>query len=170
MNIQIGKKAAEGITPAQFEEAMMRYYAAGLRGIEINKAIEAEINEVLEKHEHDLQAAMQSKDAAYQVVQAYCQTNKSRLFGKRRSVATQWGIAGFRLGTPRLKIAKGTNWTSVISKLKEALPNYIRTVEEPAKDLLLQHRNKQEVAGTLLDMGIEIVQDELFYIDAKQAA
>jgi hypothetical protein len=54
--------------------------------------------------------------------------------------------------------------------LKEKLPAYIRTVEEPAKDLLLADRLKENVAPILVEIGVQAVQDELFYIETKKAA
>jgi len=163
-------KLSGEISPAQFEEAMRRYYDAGLRGMEINKAIETEVNEILQKYEDELLCAGQVKNAAYQTVLSYCSTNKQHLFGKRRSIGTPWGTAGFRLGTPRLKATRGSNWNTIVTKLKDRLPAYIRTTEEPAKDLLIQHRNREEVAGILSEIGVEIVQDDLFYIEHNHAA
>lgn len=92
------------------------------------------------------------------------------LFSKRRSIGTPSGIVGFRLGTPRLKTIKGTNWATIVTQLKEKLPLYIRTVEEPAKDMLLADRHKEQVAITLQEIGVQVVQDELFYIETKHAA
>ena len=170
METSITKKPATEITPAQFEEAMERYAAAGLRGLEINKAIEAEVNEILEKYEQELQYTSISKNAAFETMRAYCTLNKGKLFSRRRSIGTPFGTVGFRLGTPRLKTQKGTNWKTIMNKLKEKLPGYIRITEEPAKDMLLADRHKETVAPLLMEMGIQVVQDELFYIDTKQAA
>ena len=57
-----------------------------------------------------------------------------------------------------------------MEKLKEKLPGYVRSVDEPAKDLLLADRNKENVAPLLMELGIQVVQDELFYIERKTAA
>lgn len=170
MKTRITDRIDTQITPAEFQQAMARYAAAGLRGLEINKAIEAEVNEVLERYEHELQCAAYTKSMAYDTIKHYCTTNKSVLFTKRRSIGTPSGIAGFRLGTPRLKTIKGANWTNILTQLKEKLPTYIRTVEEPAKDMLLADRHKETVALVLREMGVEVVQDELFYVETKQAA
>ncbi len=165
----MNKKNKE-ITPAQFEEAMKRYADAGLRGIEINKAIENEVNEVIARYEVDLQSATQVKNAAFETIKAYCTGNKNMLFSKRRSFGTQHGIVGFRLGTPRIKNSKGTSWKTVLDKLKKKLPQYVRVNEEPAKDLLLADRHKENVAPLLQEIGIQVVQDDLFFIDPKMAA
>jgi len=170
MKTRNAKKQMEEITPAQFEEAMERYACAEYRELEINKSIEDEVNEVLEKYGDELQCLAQGKTMAFETVQTYCLNNKDQLFGKRRSIGTLHGIAGFRLGTPRLKTRKGSNWNNVLLELKEKLPAYVRTIEEPAKDLLLADRQKEAVAPLLMSIGIEVVQDELFYIELKKAA
>jgi phage host-nuclease inhibitor protein Gam len=118
----------------------------------------------------DLICLSQAKNAAFEIVQTYCINNKEALFDKRRSIGTLHGVAGFRLGTPRLKTAKGGNWNKVLAELKLKLPDYVRTVDEPAKDLLLADRMKEHVAPVLVEIGVQVVQDELFYIEARKAA
>jgi phage host-nuclease inhibitor protein Gam len=159
-----------GITEAQFEEAVQRYAAAESREAEINKLIEGEVNELLEKYEDELLCLAQGKQTAFGIAQSYCIGNKETLFTKRRSIGTQHGIAGFRLGTPSLKTQKGANWNKVLTALKEKLPAYVRVIEEPAKALLLADRHKENVAPLLLEIGVQVVQDELFYIETRKAA
>ena len=149
---------------------MRRYAEAEKREGEINKSIENEVNELLAAHEDELNCLAQSKQTAFEAVQTYCINNKERLFAKRRSIGTLHGVAGFRLGTPRLKTRRGSNWNTVLMELKTKLPDYVRTTEEPAKDLLLADRNKEQVATVLIELGVEIVQEELFYLEAGKAA
>ena len=170
MKTRNAKKVNIDVTIAQFEEAMEKYATAERREAEINKIIEAEVNELLEKYEDELLTLAQGKTMAFEIVQSYCLNNKEQLFSKRRSIGTLHGIAGFRLGTPRLKTVKRGNWDKVMARLKEKLPAYIRTVEEPAKDLLLADRHKEKVAPILVEIGLQVVQDELFYIETKKAA
>ena len=158
------------ISPARFEEAMAQYAEAERREAEINSQIEGEVNELLDKYRDELACIAQGRQIAFDTVHAYCLDNKESLFGRRRSIATLHGIAGFRLGTPRLKLEKNSSWINVLATLREKLPGYVRTTEEPARDLLLTHRHREEVAPVLVEMGVHIVQDELFYIEAKKAA
>jgi phage host-nuclease inhibitor protein Gam len=158
------------ITAAAFEEAMQRYAGAERREAEINKSVELEVNELLEKYNDELMCLAQSKTIAFGIVQSYCLANKETLFEKRRSIGTLHGIAGFRLGTPRLKTTKGSNWDKVLNELRTKLPAYVRVTEEPAKDQLLADRNKENVAPLLQQIGVQVVQDELFYIECKRAA
>lgn len=159
-----------GVTVIHFNEAMQRYAAAERREAEINKTIEQEVNEVLGRYEDELMCLAQAKQTAFGIAHTYCATNKETLFAKRRSIGTGNGIAGFRLGTPSLKIRKGSNWKKVLAALKEKLPAYVRVTEEPAKAMLLADRHKENVAPLLVDIGLEIVQEELFYIETGQAA
>ena len=164
------RRIKTGTTAARFEEAMARYAAAENREAEINKNIEQEVNELLEKYSDELTCLAQAKTTAFEIVQSYCLDNKETLFDKRRSIGTMHGIAGFRLGTPRLKTQKGSDWKKVLDALKQQLPGYVRVTEEPAKDLLLADRHKETVAPLLIQIGVQVVQDELFYIESRKAA
>jgi phage host-nuclease inhibitor protein Gam len=164
------KKSAININIAQFEEAMARYAEAEHREAEINISIEAAVNELMTGYEDELTCLAQGKNLAFGIIQAYCINNKESLFANRRSIGTLYGKAGFRLGTPRLKTTKGSTWKKVLDELKTTLPDYVRTTEEPAKDMLLADRHKEHVATRLIALGIEVVQDELFYIEAGKAA
>ncbi|MCF8448422.1 MAG: host-nuclease inhibitor Gam family protein [Taibaiella sp.] len=163
-------KVTQGITEEQFAAAMERYAAAEAREQEINKRIECEVNDLLEKYEDELLCLAQGKQTAFDIAQSYCRENKAALFVQRRSIGTVHGIAGFRLGTPQLKTLKGGNWNKVLQQLKEKLPDYVRTTEEPARNLLLAHRHQDNVAPLLVEIGVQVVQDELFYIEPRKAA
>jgi phage host-nuclease inhibitor protein Gam len=106
MKTRNAKKVNGEVTIAQFEDAMEKYASAEKKEAEINKSIEADVNEVLEKYESELLTLAQGKCIAFEMAQAYCVNNKETLFGKRRSIGTLHGVAGFRLGTPRLKTVK----------------------------------------------------------------
>ncbi len=164
------KKAKEKISKTKFEEAVARYTNAMQREAMINRMMEDEINEILAKHEESLQTIADEKKKAFDMAHAYCTANKQRLFTKRRSIGLADGIAGFRLGTPRLRTNSGSGWQDVVGRLKEVLPGYVRTTEEPARDMLLADRNKPDVAPLLVQLGLQVVQDDLFYIQPHKAA
>ena len=170
MKTRNAKRIKTGITKQQFEDAMEKYAEAEHREMEINKAIEYEVSELMEKYEDELICLAQGKNKAFETARSYCMNNKAELFGRRRSIGTVNGTVGFRLGTPRLKTGQDSNWNKVLATLKEKLPAYIRISEEPAKDQLLADRHKEDVAPVLMEVGVRVVQDELFYIESKKAA
>jgi phage host-nuclease inhibitor protein Gam len=90
------------------------------------------------------------------------------LFTKKKSIETVHGIAGFRTGTPKLKLIKGFTWGAVTNLLKEFLPAYVRLSEEPAKDKLLADRDNPEVSDLYGKSGLYVDQDETFYVEPKK--
>jgi Bacteriophage Mu Gam like protein len=78
------------------------------------------------------------------------------------------GLIGFRTGTPKLKTLKKFTWGAVTEQLKSYLPEYVRTVEEPAKDKLLADRDNEEVNTLFKKCGIEVAQDETFFVELKK--
>jgi phage host-nuclease inhibitor protein Gam len=87
---------------------------------------------------------------------------------KKKSLESVHGVIGFRTGTPKLKTLKGFTWGAVTNLLKEFLPKYVRTTEDPAKDKLLADKDDREVSDLFGKVGIAVVQDETFFIDLKK--
>lgn len=158
------------VSQRQFEEAMARYAVAERREAELCLCRDTDLKEVMDKYEDEMLCLSQIKNAAFDTAHAYCLNNKEQLFGKRRTIGALHGIAGFRLGSPRLKPVKGADWNNILIQLKTKLPDYVRTAVEPAKDQLLADRHKEAVAPKLREIGLQVVQDELFYIETKKAA
>lgn len=108
------------------------------------------------------------KDSAFEVVQVYATENRDTLFGKKKSLENSHGVLGFRTGTPKLKTRKGFTWGAVLELVKTIAPSFVRTSEEVAKDRLLADRESEEVVALMPRIGVEVVQDETFYIELKK--
>ena len=88
------------------------------------------------------------------------------------------GVIGFRTGTPKLKTLKGFTWASALQLVKEFLPSYVRKTEDVAKDKLLADRDmevkvkdgedKVKLSHEMARCGIQVVQDETFYVEPKK--
>lgn len=130
--------------------------------------MDIQMAKIREKWQDELAKLAETKDNAFDVLQAYAMENRDELFSKRKSLETTHGIIGFRTGTPTLKTRKGFTWASVLEMLKEFMPNYVRTKEEPAKDKLLADREDEEVAALFPKVGIAVVQDETFFVEPKK--
>ncbi len=87
---------------------------------------------------------------------------------EKKSLESAHGIIGFRTGNPKLKNMKGFTWAAVTNLCKEFLPQYIRTTEELAKDKLLADRDITEVAAMFSTIGVQVVQEESFYVEPKK--
>ena len=162
------KTVYNGVKQEEMELAFADYARADARIQKINATMDIEMTRIREKYQDELGKLAETKDNAFDIMQAYAMENRDELFSKRKSLDTTHGTMGFRTGTPKLKTLKGFTWASVLNLLKEFLPGYVRVAEEPAKDRLLADRDLEDVAELLPKVGITVVQDETFYVEPKK--
>jgi phage host-nuclease inhibitor protein Gam len=162
------KTVLTGISDEKMNEALAAYAKADAGIVKINADLDVKFTRLREEKADELATLDAEKSEAFELVQAYAMENKETQFAKRKSMELPHGIIGFRIGTPKLKNKKGFTWASVTNLLKEFLPAYVRTVDEPAKDKLLADRNDEAIAPLLDKVGVEVVQDETFYIELKK--
>ena len=156
-----------GITSEEMEAKFAEYATADAKLQKITAMMDVQITNIREKYADDITKLTDVKEKAFDVIQAFAMENKE-LFTKKKSMESTHGVIGFRTGTPKLKTLKGFTWEAVKNLLKEFLPNYVRTVEEPAKDKLLADRDVPEVAELFTKVGISVAQDEMFYVELKK--
>jgi len=152
------------------EQSLAHYAALSKKLQELNKAMELDINEIILQYAPEMATLKEAKQKTHEHIRQFCLTHKKALFSKKRSIGTPHGVIGYRLGTPRLKTKDNSNWEQVLARLQEQLPQYVRTVQQPAKNQILAQRHAEHLAPLLQALGLEIVQEALFYIDPSKAA
>ena len=157
-----------GVTSEAMEAAFSEFAIADAKLQKINATIDVQLTDIREKYADDIAKLTDKKEKAFDVLQAFAVENKDEIFSKKKSMDSVHGTIGFRTGTPKLKTLKGFTWPSVTNLLKEFLPAYVRTSEEPAKDKLLADRELEETAALFGKCGIAVVQDETFYVEPKK--
>lgn len=162
------KTVMSGISHEQAEQAFADFAAADAKCQNLTSKMDIEITRIREKYADRLAELDARKSEVFDLMQAYALENKDELFSKKKSVESAHGVFGFRTGTPKLKNMKGFTWAAVTNFVKELLPSYIRTSEELAKDKLLADRDVPEVAGCFPKIGVQVVQDETFYVEPKK--
>lgn len=162
------KTIIQGVTREQADSAFADYATADAKMQQITSKMDGQITKIRESYQDELTKLQDKKDNSFELLQAYATENKYELFTKKKSVETTHGLFGFRTGTPKLKTRKGFTWGAVTNMLKEFLPSYVRTTEEPAKDKLLADREVPEVADLFDKVGILVDQDETFYVEVKK--
>lgn len=162
------KVVQTGITGEQMEQAFSDYSIADAKIQNITSKMDVEMTRIREKYQDDLQRWGDLKTKSFDLLQAYAMENRDELFTKRKSMDTVHGVFGFRTGTPKLKPLKGYTWSAITNLLKEFLPSYVRTTEEPAKDKLLADREVPEVADMFRKVGVYVDQDETFFVEPKK--
>ncbi len=154
-------------TIEQAEAVMAEYAMVDAKISEVQAVMDQNITRIREQYADQLQDLNEQKEDKFNALQLFAEANK-QLFLKKKSVEMAHGAIGFRTGQPKLKTLKGFTWASVTNLLKTFLPDYVRTVDEPAKDKLIADRDKPEVLALFTKVGIEPVQDETFFIDLKK--
>ena len=162
------KTIISGVSREAADEAFATYAKSDAQIQKINAEIELQCAKIREKYADKLATLGDDRDKAFDVLHSFATENQAELFTKKKSLETIHGTIGFRTGTPKLKTLKGFTWPAVTNLLKEFLPLYVRTVDEPAKDKLLADRDSDNVAKNLQKVGLAVVQDETFYVEPKK--
>ncbi len=161
------KQVITGVSREAAEEALGAYAKAQAEAAKVTAEIELACARIREKHQERLSRLQEEMDGSFATLQAWATENQGELFAKKKSVDMVHGTIGFRTGTPKLKTLKGFTWASALQLVKEFLPGHIRTTEEIAKDKLLADRDDEAVAPLMGRCGIQVVQDESFFVEPK---
>lgn len=165
---RVKKTVITGVSSEQVEAALSEFVQADSSIQKITAEMELKITAIRDKEATRLAQLQQQKDDAVEVLQAFATENKETLFSKTKSYKSAHGVFGFRTGTPKLKQLKGFTKESVLTLVKTLLPDYIRTNEEVAKDRLLADRSDEGMEENLKKCGMQVVQDETFYVEPKK--
>lgn len=159
-----------GISREQAEQAFAEFASADAQVQNLTSKMDLEMTKIREKYAERLAELNAGKEKSFEIIQAYAIENKDVLFVKKKSVESAHGTFGFRTGTPKLKNLKGFTWAAVTNLAKQFLPAYIRVSEELDKQSLLSDREKEDVAGKLSQIGVQVVQEEAFFVEPKKEA
>lgn len=174
------KTIITGVTREAADEAFATYAKSDAQLQKISAEIELQCAKIREKYQDRISELSKSKIESFDILQSYATENQAELFSKKKSLEMAHGTIGFRTGTPKLKTLKGFTWASALQLVKEFLPSYVRTSEEIAKDKILADRDMEcvdvrdhdTVTGPMglymAKCGIQVVQDETFYVEPKQ--
>ena len=149
----------------EVNELLSSFTTADAREREITAKLDQKIAKLREEYAEELSGLCTRKLECMVRVQMWAEANADD-FQEKRSMDFAHARIGFRVGMPKLKL-KVKGWDKVTEKLKELLPNYVRTVVEPAKDKLLADREVESVNKHFKTCGIEVIQEETFFIEPK---
>lgn len=142
------------------------YSTADARTREMTAKMDQAIAEIRAEYADDLTKESETMTSTMQRVQMWAEANDDN-FLEKKSMDFTHATIGFRTGMPKLKL-KVKSWDKAIEKIKQFLPDYVRTKEEVAKDKLLADRSNDAVAKHFSQCGFEVVQEETFFIEPKQ--
>lgn len=162
------KSVITGVTRAQADEAFAAFSKAQSEQQKIEAEMELAMTKVRQKYQDRLAELAEEQKEQFAVLESFALANRDELFDKKKSLELVHGVIGFRSGNPAVKNRKRFTWAAITEMLKEFLPDYVRTKEEPDKERLLADREVAEVAEKFEKCGIVIVQDETFFVEPKK--
>ncbi len=163
------KTIITGVTRDAAEEAFANYNRSFSDLQVIEGKMNNEITTVKEKYESSIGKLQKERDENFEVIQAYAEASPE-LFEDKKSVEWTHGTFGFRTGMPKLACKRGFKWPAVLSLLKKVMPEFVKVKEDIDKDGLIAQRGNESISRKFSDVGIEVVQDETFYVSPKLEA
>ena len=157
-----------GVSREAAAEAFATYAKSDAQLQKINADIELQCAKIREKYADKLATLTNEREQAFDTLQAFATENQAELFAKKKSLDMAHGVIGFRTGTPKLKTLKGFTWASALQLVREFLPDYVRQTWDIAKDKLLADRETDTMLENMAKCGIQVVQDEAFYVEPKK--
>lgn len=133
----------------------------------IESKLNAELLVVQGKHQDELNKLNTQILGSASNIELFCEEHRAD-FGEKQSKELNYGIVGFRKGTPKLSQMKGWTWDAVknvIDKSKKSRDMFLRTKTELDKNAILSSGLKQP---ELAKFGCQIVQDENFFYEPFQ--
>lgn len=162
------KTVVTGVTRERAEQAFAEFAAADAKVQNLTSKMDVEMTRIREKYAEQLAVLNAAKEKNFEILQAFAVENRELLFSKKKSMESAHGVFGFRTGTPKLKNLKGFTWAAVTNLVKELMPSYIRISEELNKQKLLDDRELPEMAEYFPKIGVQVVQDESFFVEPKK--
>ena len=161
-------KVTELISREQAEQVIQDYAESSSKIKGIESELEQAIQKIREGRATELVALKGMQQDAMDKLQYFAEFNKTDLFGKKKSLELAHGVIGFRIGTPKVKTV-GTTLAKAFAAVKAAgMKSFIRTKEELDRDEIINMRSNDKVMSKLRAIGLEVVQDESFYVESKE--
>lgn len=164
MTTRAKKKVLANISEAEYQEQLAAYAKSEAEARKINADIDLQTQKLRENHQDKLKQLQDTKETSFDVVMQYAEEHPE-LFEKRRSIETAFGIIGYRMGTPKVLNRKGFQVKAVLELIKDKFPKFLKIKEEINKEAILA--DKELTDNDVKSIGLEIVQEDTFYIDLK---
>ena len=157
------------VTAEQYQNALDAYKNNEITARALAVKRDKEVARLDEKYNPLFEEYMEQQKQHTAVVQQYCEEVRDVLFDGRQSIKNNGIEYGFRKGKVKVEFCDGVAEDSVLNNLKAYLPDYVRTMEQIAKDKLIADRDVPLVSGCITDCGLRFASDEVFFIKVLES-
>jgi phage host-nuclease inhibitor protein Gam len=132
--------------------------------------MDRKIGAIREQYEGTLDRLQVDLERTVASLEAWASGNPDEFAAGRKSIEFVHGTVGFRTGQPKLKTARGFTWDKVAAKINAlGMERFLRRRIEVDREAIIAQRDNL-TAGAMLGMGVQIAQDETFYVEPKAEA
>jgi phage host-nuclease inhibitor protein Gam len=156
----------DSFTPDAVEGFLSEYTKADSKIKKILAENELKINKIRQATADDIQSLVEVKTKYFDMVQHYALTNPE-LFKDKKSIEFSHAKFGFRTSNPSVVMRKGYKTEAVLELCGQFKPEWIRTKVELDKEKILQMRFDEGIDDVIKTIGVEIKQDETFFVEPK---
>jgi len=134
---------------------------------QVRANMDQELASVRARYEVELIPLDNTIEANTDLCATFCVTRNDLFANGAKSVDLVTAVIGFRTGQPKVKILKRWNLAAVIAAIKARkwADKFIRETEELNKERIIAER--ADLGEALKAVGLDVVQDERFYIEPK---
>jgi phage host-nuclease inhibitor protein Gam len=156
------------ITRARAEELLGELATLKLQEREEKNALDRDLTAAREAYEAPLLRLAKQIEEKTTILESWAAANPEEFPKNRKSIEMIHGILGYRTGTPKLKTLPKWTWDRVLEKLREMLPEFVRTKEEVNKEGLIAAVGEGRLDPTeARQLGVQVVQDEAFFVEPR---
>jgi phage host-nuclease inhibitor protein Gam len=166
---RITRKMTRLMTKKEVEEVMKDYSELETKREALQKAFEEEMKQVKEKYKQKLDEVQEQMEEQVDQLQHYAESHYSQ-FKKHRSISSPYGAIGFRINPPKVQQMEGFDPEETLERLTEIKPEFVLVKKRLNKGEILKHRDEKQTLELLHRCGLDVVQDETFFIEAKSPA
>lgn len=146
-------------TLEQADQALADIAAARRELARLELAFKEETAALKQQLAEDAEPHRQRIAALEQALLIFADSGRDKIFGKRKSIALNFGSIGYRAATAVQTLKKSITWARVLQLIKERAVDAVRIKEEVDKDKL-----RALPADELAAVGCKLVQtDDFFY-------
>jgi len=162
------KKTIVAVTYAEAQTAANTYAAASIKRDKITAELNDKLKAVREKYEPSLTAIEDELSNPVEVLETFAK--EQRPSWEAKSIELSNCIIGFRTNPPSVGKKKGITWDAVVGLLKnnKLLKAFVKVKEDVDKAAILKEQSNVKIMKQLQLVGVNIEQEEQFYVDVKK--
>lgn len=157
------------ITRARAEELTGEIATLTLERNERKIAMDRELTAIRENYEGTIDPLEKQIAEKTELLEAWASANPDEFPKDRKSLDMLHAVIGYRTGTPKLKTLLRFTWPKVLERIINSNHREWRRIKETVnKDQIIEDFAQKIVGNAeLKGIGVEVVQDEIFFIEPK---